>query len=207
MKKTLKFIKSIVIALIIALIIRAFIVQAFRIPSSSMENSLLIGDHIMVCKFIYGVRLPVLNVKIIPISKPKRGDIIVFKWPPNPKVAFIKRCIGLPGDEIKIVNKTVYVNGKLLIDPYTKFIDSHIYPYYTTNVSADTISGSRDNFGPVKVPPHHYFMMGDNRDNSLDSRYWGFVPEKDILGKAFIVYFSWNKRYAVRWHRFFHIVK
>lgn len=207
MKKTLKFIKSIVIALIIALIIRAFIVQAFRIPSSSMENSLLIGDHIMVCKFIYGVKLPVLNVKIIPISKPKRGDIIVFKWPPNPKVAFIKRCIGLPGDEIKIVNKTVYVNGKLLIDPYTKFIDPHIYPYYTTNVSADTISGSRDNFGPIKVPPHHYFMMGDNRDNSLDSRYWGFVPEKDILGKAFIVYFSWNKHYAVRWHRFFHIVK
>ncbi|MCD6223660.1 MAG: signal peptidase I [Deltaproteobacteria bacterium] len=207
MKKILSFVKSIIIALIIALIIRAFVVQAFRIPSSSMKDTLLIGDHIMVYKFIYGVKSPIFNVKIIPISKPKRGDIIVFKWPPNPKIDFIKRCIGLPGDEIKIVNKKVYVNGKLLVEPYTKFIDSHIYPYNANNISARTISGSRDNFGPIKVPPHHYFMMGDNRDNSLDSRYWGFVPEKNILGKAFIVYFSWNKHHNIRWHRFFHIVK
>ncbi len=207
MKKVLKFIKSIVIALIIALIIRAFIVQAFRIPSSSMKDTLLVGDHILVCKFIYGVRLPVFSVKIVPVSEPKRGDIVVFKWPPNPKVNFIKRCIGLPGDEIKIVNKRVYINGKLLTEPYVKFTDQHIYPYHTNNAFACTISGSRDNFGPVKVPPHHYFMMGDNRDNSLDSRYWGFVPEKNILGKAFIIYFSWNKHHAIRWHRFFHIVR
>lgn len=205
--KIYDWIKSIVIALIIALFIRAFIVEAFKIPSSSMEDTLLIGDHILVNRFIYGVRVPFSGATIIPVGHPKHGDIIVFRYPPRPSVYFIKRCIGIPGDTIEMKNKVLYRNGKKLVEPYAIHRDLNIYPKDTKYRMAKTLFGSRDNFGPVKVPPHKYFMMGDNRDNSYDSRYWGFVPEKNLTGKAFIIYGSWEwSPFEIRFNRFFKTV-
>ncbi len=167
------WIKDIVIALIIALIIRALFVQAFRIPSGSMIPTLLIGDHILVEKVTYRFR------------EPKRFEIIVFKFPLDRKVDYIKRIIGLPGDVVKIVNKQVYVNGHKLNEPYVQHTDPNVVP-------ADV--SPRDNYGPVKVPKGHLFVMGDNRDNSYDSRFWGFVPIKDVIGRAFIIYFSCDSK-------------
>ncbi len=205
--KLYDWIKSIAIALVIALFIRAFIVEAFKIPSSSMENTLLIGDHILVNRFIYGVKMPFSGATIIPVNKPKHGDVIVFKYPPNPSIYFIKRCIGIPGDVLSMKNKILYRNGKRIKEPYVIHKDPHIYPRNTQYELAKTLWGSRDNWGPVKVPPHSYFMMGDNRDNSYDSRYWGFVPAKNLTGKAFIIYGSWEWHpFIVRFNRFFKLV-
>ena len=180
MKKVLKgWLKDIAIAVILALFIRTFIVQAFKIPSGSMIPTLLIGDHILVCKFYYK------------LFKPKRGDIIVFKYPQDTHKDFIKRVIGLPGEVIMIKNKKVYINGKPLDEPYV---------VYSKNPSF--YLPMRDNFGPVKIPKDSYFMMGDNRDKSLDSRFWGFLPKDLILGKALIIYWSWDpKNHRVRWGR------
>ncbi len=186
-------IEAIVIALILALFIRTFIIQAFKIPSGSMEPTLLVGDHILVNKFIYGVRLPYIRVKLIPVSTPSRGDIIVFKYPVNPDMDFIKRVVGLPGDTIEIKNKRVFINGKLWRNDPGVHGDLNIIPRQLSK---------RDNFGPVTVPEGSYFVMGDNRDNSLDSRFWGFVPDSDIEGKAFIIYWSWDHdSFSVRWNR------
>ena len=165
--------KDIVIALVIALVIRALIVQAFRIPSGSMIPTLLVGDHILVEKITYRFR------------EPKRGEIIVFKFPLNRSKDYIKRVIGLPGDKIEVINKIVYVNGKKLDEPYAIHTDPNIIPAAVS---------PRDNYGPVVVPKGFFFVMGDNRDNSFDSRFWGFVPEKDIIGKAFIIYFSCDSK-------------
>ena len=205
--KLYDWIKSIAIALVIALFIRAFIIEAFKIPSSSMENTLLIGDHILVNRFIYGIKVPITGSTIIPIGEPKHGNIIVFRYPPEPSVYFIKRCIGIPGDTIAMKNKVLYRNGHIVNEPYAIHRDKNIYPRNTQVRIAKTLYGSRDNFGPVKVPPHSYFMMGDNRDNSYDSRYWGFVPEKNLTGKAFIIYGSWEfSPFIVRFNRFFKTV-
>ncbi len=202
--KLYDWIKSIAIALLIALFIRAFIVEAFKIPSASMENTLLIGDHILVNRFIYGVRMPFTGKIIIPDRHPRDGEIVVFKYPPNPSIYFIKRCVGVPGDVLMMKNKVLYRNGKRVYEPYVIHTDPHIYPRNTEYELARTLFGSRDNFGPIKVPPHCYFMMGDNRDNSYDSRYWGFVPEKDIVGKAFLIYASWQWHpFKIRFNRFF----
>ncbi len=206
-EKAYDWIKSIFIALLIALFIRAFIVEAFKIPSSSMEDTLLIGDHLLVNRFIYGIRMPFTGSTIIPISKPKHGDIIVFRYPPKPSVYFIKRCIGIPGDVIEMKNKVLYRNGKIVNEPYVIHKDPNVYPRNTQYRLVKTLYGSRDNFGPVKVPPHSYFMMGDNRDNSYDSRYWGFVPENDLTGKAFIIYGSWEfSPFVIRFNRFFKLI-
>jgi signal peptidase I len=206
-EKLYDWIKSLAIALVIALFIRAFIVEAFKIPSSSMEDTLLIGDHILVNRFVYGVRMPFSGATIIPVGTPKHGDIIVFRYPPKPSIYFIKRCIGTPGDVIEIKNKALFRNGKKINEPYAIHRDKQIYPRDTDYQMAKTLSGSRDNFGPIKVPPHSYFMMGDNRDNSYDSRYWGFVPEKNLTGKAFIIYGSWEfSPFVVRFNRFFRLV-
>ncbi len=183
-EKLYDWFKDIAIALVMALIIRALFVQAFRIPSGSMIPTLLIGDHILVEKISYRFR------------KPKRLEIIVFKCPVEKDKDFIKRIIGLPGDVIKIVNKHVFVNGRELKEPYVQHTDSRILP---PEVSP------RDNYGPVKVPPNHYFVMGDNRDNSWDSRFWGFVPAKDIIGRAFIIYFSCDSRSFFSLRCFTHI--
>lgn len=191
-------IEAIVIAVLLALFIRTFVVQAFKIPSGSMRETLLIGDHILVNKFIYGVKVPFTRMTLIPIKKPGREDIIVFKFPEEPDKDFIKRVIGIEGDVVEIRNKQVYVNGKHLNSEYAVFKDPHIIPRGIQ---------PRDNLGPVKVPPNALFVMGDNRDHSYDSRFWGFVDLAAVKGEAFIIYWSWNKNNHgslldyVRWGR------
>ncbi len=169
------------IAILLALFIRTFVVQAFKIPSGSMEPTLLIGDHILVNKFIYGVKLPFIRKTLIPVSEPERGDVIVFIYPVDPSKDFIKRVMGVPGDRVEIIDERLYINGRPCEE------DPGVY---TGN---DTAShpGAKYNFGPVTVPEHRYFVMGDNRDHSYDSRFWGFVPESSIKGEAFMIYWSW----------------
>ena len=182
-----EYLEAAAIAILLALFIRAFVVQAFKIPSGSMEPTLLIGDHILVNKFIYGIKAPFINKTIIPIRNPKRGDIIVFIYPLDRKKDFIKRLIGLPGDKIRIVNNRIYINGKPYDDPYG---------VYGVNEKQN------QNLGPIIVPDDSLFVMGDNRDHSYDSRYWGFVPMESVKGKAMIIYWSWP-----HWKRFAHIIK
>ncbi len=186
-------IEAIVVAVILALFIRTFVVQAFKIPSGSMKETLLIGDHILVNKFIYGVKIPFLQKTLIPVKNPQREDIIVFRFPEEPGKDFIKRVIAVGGDEIEVHNKQVFVNRKPVKNPYAIYSDPHIIP--------GTIQ-PRDNFGPVTVPKGTLFVMGDNRDHSYDSRFWGFVDLNAVKGKAFMIYWSWDRdRFGVRWSR------
>jgi len=180
---TREYIEAIIFALILALIIKTFFIQAFKIPSGSMIPTLLKGDQILVNKFIYGTRVPLTDVKVLAVREPQRGDIVVFEYPEDRNTHFITRRIGLPGDTIEVVNKTVLVNGEELIVPEAQYEDPETLP------SAISV---RDNFGPVVVPPHSYFMMGDNRDNSRDSRFWGFVDNAELVGNAVIIYWSWD---------------
>lgn len=223
-------IEAIVIALVLALIIRTFVVQAFKIPSSSMEPTLLIGDHIMVSKFIYGVPVPFSDKKIFAYKSPKQGDVIVFEFPGNPQECksfagtmmkrfenikekgdpwqlvtddckdFIKRVVAVAGDTVEVRDKIVYVNGNPLADNRGVNVDPYIYPKGGSEI--------RDNFGPYKVSPDSVFVMGDNRDRSYDSRYWGSVKLSEIKGKAFIIYWSWDGNdHWVRWRRFANIIR
>lgn len=188
-----EYTEAIVIALILALFIRTFVVQAFKIPSGSMIPTLLIGDHLLVNKFIYGIKNPFTGSTWISLGTPEQEDIIVFKYPENPDQDFIKRVIGVGGDRIEIKNKKVFVNGKLIDIEGAVNLDPQIVRGKTP---------PRDNYGPVTVPENHLFVMGDNRDNSHDSRFWGFVNTREVKGKAFIIYWSWNKeKFAVRWSR------
>ena len=192
-----EYAESIAIAILLALIIRAFVVQAFKIPSGSMKPTLQIGDHILVNKFIFGIKFRVpftaLNYTLIPIGQPQRQDVIVFIYPVDTQKDFIKRVIGLPGDTVQIINKKVYLNQQPLSDPHGVHSDQHVIPY---------LEQPRDNLGPLQVPPGKLFVMGDNRDESYDSRYWGFVDQKAIIGKAFIIYWSWDRlNFGVRWNR------
>ena len=192
-------IEAILVAVLIALFIRTFVVQAFKIPSGSMKQTLQIGDHILVNKFIYGVKLPYWQKTILPVKAPQRGDIIVFKYPVDPKKDFIKRVVGVAGDVVESKDKQLYVNHKRVNHDYGIHSDPNI------------ISGSnrpRDNFGPITVPEHSLFVMGDNRDESYDSRFWGFVDLKAVNGKAFIIYWSWDKlNFGVRWKRLGQILR
>jgi signal peptidase I len=186
-------IEAIIIAIIIALFIRTFIVQAFKIPSGSMEKTLLVGDHILVNKFVYGVKLPFINKTIISAKSPGREDVVVFQFPIDPKKDFIKRVVGISGDTVEIRNKQVYINGEKFNHDHGIFRDPHVWPAGTK---------PRDNFGPVRVPDNTLFVMGDNRDHSYDSRFWGFVDMSAVKGRAFIIYWSWNKKeFGVRWKR------
>ena len=193
-KSTLReYAEALVIAIILALFIRTFVVQAFKIPSGSMIETLNIGDHILVNKFIYGIKIPFTDEVLITISQPKRGDVIVFKYPQDESKDFIKRVVGEPGDVVEIRNKQVYVNEKPLDEPYAIHLDSVVYTREAQ---------PRDHYGPITVPQDSYFVMGDNRDHSMDSRYWGFVKFNKIKGKAFLIYWSWDKsHYWVRWAR------
>ena len=180
--------ESIFIALILALVIRAFFVQAFSIPSGSMEPTLLVGDYLLVNKLAYGIRNPITNNVWISLGTPQRGDVAVFIYPQSPDKDYIKRIIGLPGDRIQIINKKLHINGQLThIPPLSDDPDAPRAVYQEEEITPT----ERDNFGPVVVPPDSYFVMGDNRDRSYDSRFWGFVPMKDLKGRAFIIYFSW----------------
>jgi signal peptidase I len=206
-----EYAEAIVVAMLLAFAIRVFVVQAFKIPSGSMIPTLQIGDHILVSKLSYGFQWPTdcklqwnfppmncyASQTIIAFGKPQRGDIIVFRFPEDEEKDFIKRIVGGPGDTVQVKNKTVLVNGEPLDDKaFTQRIDPGII---------DSTINPRDNFGPVTVPEGSYFMMGDNRDQSLDSRFWGFVREEKIRGKAFRIYWSWsgqgNWTEWVRWER------
>ena len=185
--------EAIFIAIVIALFIRTFVVQAFKIPSGSMKPTLQIGDHILVNKFSYGVKIPYLNTVLLPMGDPQRSDIVVFKYPLDPKKDFIKRVIGVPGDVVEIRDKAIYVNRKRL--------DHDVGVYSDPNTIAGNLR-PRDNLGPITVPKGALFVMGDNRDESFDSRFWGFVPLRDVSGKAFIIYWSWDSDdFKVRWGR------
>ena len=194
-----EYTEAILIALLLALLIRTFIVQAFKIPSGSMKNTLLIGDHILVSKFSYGTHIPneipFINIKlfddIVLFSRvPKRGDIIVFKFPKDETRDFIKRVIGLPGDILEVRRQKVYINNKPYEDTHVRHTDS----------PSDSPLVPRDDFGPILIPDDHVFVMGDNRENSQDSRYWGYLNVKKIRGKAQIIYWSWDR--IENWVRF-----
>lgn len=196
-----EYFEAICIAVLLALFIRTFVVQAFKIPSGSMLPTLLIGDHLLVNKFIYGIRVPFTGKLLIPIDKPERGDVVVFRFPKDRSVDYIKRVVGTPGDTVEVREKKVYINGEPIDDPH-----AHISTPSVLNASASP----RDNFGPVLVPDDRIFVMGDNRDNSYDSRFWGFVDQQDILGMAFILYWSWDiekpllsldRLASIRWQR------
>jgi signal peptidase I len=191
-----EYLQPILIALLIALFVRAFIVQAFKIPSGSMEPTLLVGDHILVNKFIYGIIIPYTHIRLFSYEKPKRGDVIVFLYPLNPSKDFVKRVIGTEGEKVQIIQDRVYVNDRLIDDPWGHF--SYKWPAAYLSMM--------ENFGPIVVPKDSFFVLGDNRENSDDSRFWGFVPLNEVLGKAFVIYFSWNQRAEdlwdkVRWSR------
>ncbi|HEY6394327.1 MAG TPA: signal peptidase I [Candidatus Binataceae bacterium] len=203
-----EYAEALIVALALAIFIRTFFIQAYKIPSGSMEPTLLVGDHILVNKLIYGIRVPDsilgLNVPGLPYGQyvvnfepVHRGDVVVFVFPPDRTKDFIKRVIGVPGDKVQVKNGAVLLNGSPMDDPHAHF---EVSPSDRSTVSP------RDNFGPVTVPPGKLLMMGDNRDRSYDSRFWGFVDQNDVEGRAMIIYWSWdsdgNSILPIRWGRF-----
>jgi signal peptidase I len=182
-----EYFESIVIAVILALFVRTWVVQAFKIPTGSMENNLLIGDHLLVNKFVFGPTPLAIGRAVLPVRAPRRGDVVVFKYPDEPDRDFIKRIIGLPGETIELRNKKVYINGQPIDEPYVHFLSPPSSDYQEV-----TSFDVRERYGPVTVPPNQYFVMGDNRDNSQDSRYWGFLPRGYIKGKAALIYWSYE---------------
>jgi signal peptidase I len=204
-----EYTESIIIAVILALFIRTWVVQAFKIPTGSMENNLLVGDHLLVDKFAFSPALSGFERTFLPISHIKRGDVIVFKYPVEPDRDFIKRVIGLPGETLEVKRKVVYINGKALTEPYVHF-NLPLSPGKTETLDV------REDYGPVTVPPDQYFMMGDNRDNSADSRFWGFLPADYIKGKALMIYWSYEPEEdggmlgvltGARWNRLLHQIR
>ena len=185
-----EYFESIVIAVILALFIRTWVVQAFKIPTGSMEQSLLIGDHLLVNKFVFSPTVSDAEQWALPMGEVERGDIAVFKFPEQPERDFIKRVIGLPGETFEVRRKRVFINGEPLDEPYLR---GQMPTMSRTGIAVDR----RDNFGPLTVPDGHYFMMGDNRDNSQDSRFWGPLPHAYLKGKAMVVYWSYDTEQPV----------
>ncbi|HWB30098.1 MAG TPA: signal peptidase I [Vicinamibacterales bacterium] len=201
-----EYFESLVIAVILALFVRTWVFQAFKIPTGSMEKNLLIGDHLIVNKMQFAPAATSLERAIMPGRDIRRGDILVFKFPQQPDRDFIKRVIGLPGDHLELHRKKVYVNGSPIDEPYVQFLEP---PSVDGPPRTDDL---REEYGPVTVPPHQYFMMGDNRDNSEDSRYWGFMPESYVKGQALFIYFSFDDQASnllggIRWSRLLHRVR
>lgn len=230
-KKTLPLVidyaRSFFPILIIVFLLRSFLYEGFRIPSGSLEPTLLVGDFIIVNKYEYGVRLPVIHRKIMDRHEPKRGDIFVFRWPADPSTYFIKRIVGIPGDHISYLDKVLYVNGIKAAQIYqndaidfdetgnewkvSQYQEDLLGVKHSIYLNADK---KRDDFRDIVVPQGMYFAMGDNRDDSADSRYWGFVPDKNIVGKAVSIFISWNSRGSwstpwdkIRWNRVFSSIK
>jgi signal peptidase I len=199
-----EYFESIVIAVILALFVRTWVVQAFKIPTGSMENNLLIGDHLLVNKFVFGPTATALERAILPVREIRRQDIVVFKYPDEPERDFIKRVIGLPGDTVELRAKQIYINGQALEEPYVHYLSPASTGGEVTSLDV------RERYGPVTVPPDQYFVMGDNRDNSQDSRYWGFLPRAHVKGKALMIYWSYDSLAPgsivtkVRWERLLH---
>jgi len=207
----LDYARSFFPVILLVFLLRGFVAEPFRIPSGSMLPTLEIGDFILVNKFTYGLRLPITHTKVLPINEPDRGDVIVFRYPPNPSQNYIKRLIGLPGDQIEYQNKTLFVNGKkissLALDDYVPTGDKTVLKQFEQQLATEnnkivgavafsTLIDPYSRRGTRQtswtVPDGHYFMMGDNRDNSADSRVWGFVPEENIVGKAFFVWMNYD---------------
>ncbi len=184
-----EYFESIVIAVILALFIRTFVVQAFKIPTGSMENNLLIGDHLLVNKLVLGPTMWPIERVLLPIGTIRRRDVLVFKYPEEPDRDFIKRVIGLPGETLEVREKKVYINGSPLDEPYAHYLTPAADESQYHEVTSSDV---RERYGPVTVPPNQYFMMGDNRDNSQDSRYWGFLPRENIKGRALLIYWSYE---------------
>jgi signal peptidase I len=205
-KSTLReYFESIVVAVILALFVRTFVFQAFKIPTGSMKPNLLVGDHLLVNKFMFAPVASSLERAILPMRDVQRGDILVFKFPEEPERDFIKRTIGLPGETVELRNQTVFINGQALSEPYSNYL---FPPADDTQTDGFDI---RRKYGPVTVPAGHYFMMGDNRDDSQDSRFWGFLPGNYIKGRALFIYWSFDvpddgssAGFAPRWGRLFH---
>lgn len=202
-----EYVEAILVAFLLAMFIRTFVVQAFKIPSGSMLPTLLVGDYLLVNKFIYGVKNPFTGEVLIPIADPEHGDVVVFRYPKDPSVDYIKRVVGVPGDSIEIRNKQLYINGE-------KVADSHAW-ISSPETLLPASESPRDNLGPIVVPKGRLFVMGDNRDNSYDSRFWGFVDRKEVLGQAFILYWSWDmdtfllsldRLRSIRWGRIADII-
>jgi len=201
-----EYTEAIIIAILLALFIRTFVIQAFKIPSGSMLPTLQIGDHLLVNKFIYGIRVPFTGKTLVPIKDPKHGDIIVFRYPKDRSTDYIKRVVGVSGDKVLIKNKKLFINDRAVEDLHAHFTSPTILP---------ASKNPKDNFGPISVPKGKLFVMGDNRDNSSDSRFWGYVDSTDVLGKALIIYWSWDinkplfsmERFAsIRWSRLANIL-
>jgi signal peptidase I len=184
-----EYFESIVIAVILALFVRTFVVQAFKIPTGSMENNLLIGDHLLVNKFIVGPSTSPIERALLPERAIRRGDVVVFKYPMDRERDFIKRVIGLPGETLEVKNKRVYINGKPLDEPYVHFLEPPQSPSALAEVTSYDL---RERYGPITIPAGQYFMMGDNRDNSEDSRYWGLLSRQDVKGLAVMIYWSYE---------------
>lgn len=185
-----EYVEAFGIALVIALVVRTLLIQAFKIPSSSMENTLLVGDHIFVNKFIYGYHIPFTKGRVLQFKSPERGDIIVFVFPEDTEKDFIKRVIGVPGDVIEVRQKTVYLNGQPIREDYARFVEG---------ADPEGLVRARDDMPAIQVPPGKYFVMGDNRDRSYDSRFWGFVDSEAVIGKAMFIYFSIDWSMDVGW--------
>jgi signal peptidase I len=183
-----EYFEAIATAVILALFIRTFVVQAFKIPTGSMENNLLIGDHLIVNKFVFGPDHGI-DRALLPMREIRRGDVVVFKYPEDPDRDFIKRVIGLPGETLEVKNKRVYINGKMLDEPYVHYLEPPGTPSEYHEVTSFDL---RETYGPVIVPADKYFVMGDNRDNSQDSRYWGFLPREYVKGRALMIYWSYE---------------
>lgn len=201
--------------LLIVWVLRSFIVQPYRVPTGSLEPTIMPGDFIAAQQFTYGLRLPIFNNKFLSIGEPKRGQIVLFRWPKDLKIVFVKRAIGLPGDHIVYKNKVLYINGKKMSQKFlhnTNDLNSYGYRRLVEvkqenldgvkhQIYIQPVGGETQDYNIV-VPPGEYFMMGDNRDNSDDSRQWGFVPEKDLVGRAFVIWMSWDPlKHDVRWNR------
>jgi signal peptidase I len=202
-----EYVEAIIIAVVLALFIRTFIVQAFKIPSGSMLETLQIGDHLLVSKFIYGIKTPFTGSVLVPVKEPQPNDIVVFKYPKDPSLDYIKRVIAVAGQTLEIRDKKIFINGTPFDDRHGQFKEAAIL---------SAAESPRDNFGPVTVPEGNIFVMGDNRDNSYDSRFWGFVDLKAVRGKAFILYWSWDLQQplfslsrfnSIRWSRIGNLVK
>jgi len=189
--------EAFVVAVILAIVIRAFFVQAFKIPSSSMEPTLLIGDHILVSKFIYGVRIPFTDRRWPAVVSPRRGDVIVFVYPEDRTKDFIKRVVAVGGDTVEVRDKKLLVNGDEVDEPYAHHFDTRMQPLG---------SGPRDHMPLETVPKGNLFVMGDNRDGSHDSRFWGFVAVEDVKGEAFMIYYSARRFPLIRWDRILGII-
>jgi signal peptidase I len=220
-----EYLESVVVAVILALFIRTFAVQAFKIPTGSMETNLLIGDHLLVNKMVYSPSLAPLESALLGKKEIRRGHVVVFKFPEDPSRDFIKRVIGLPGETVEIRDKKVFIDGKPIEEPYARFLEPPLRrddPEY--GLRGESI---RDNWGPQVVPEGQLFVLGDNRDNSRDSRFWSFLPRDQVKGRALLVYWSYEASRdeyhrtgygewlrdtvsafgKTRWERFFHLIR